>query len=82
MRIYGGVNLQLKLTEGRVPRNDTASGCNAANIFASQTNVSATGPRNKQEYDLMKQGLVESARNGEKKISISSFSFETFFSFS
>ncbi|CAF1379055.1 unnamed protein product [Rotaria sordida] len=58
MRIYGGVNLQLKLTEGRVPINNLASQYNAANVFASQTNVSATGPRNRQEYHAMKQNLI------------------------
>jgi hypothetical protein len=81
-RIYGGVDLQLKLTEDRVPRNDTVLGYNATNIFASQTNGSAAGPRNKEEYHKMKENLVvASAGNGEKKISISSFSLETFFPF-
>ena len=61
MRVYGGVNLQLKPIDGRVPTNNSASGYNAANIFANQTSASATGPRNKQDYQAMKQNLVVAA---------------------
>lgn len=58
IRIYGGVNLQLKLTSGHVPPNNSASAYSAPNIFASQTITSTTGPRNKQEYQATKRNLA------------------------
>ncbi len=81
MRIYGGVKLSFKLTKGRVPVNNLASEYNAANIFACQTNVPVTGPRNKQEYQAMKQNLiVASSRNSEQNISSLLCTFNTHFS--
>ncbi|CAF1270394.1 unnamed protein product [Rotaria sordida] len=61
MHVYGGVNLQLKLTEGQVPINSMSSRYDAADIFAGQTNVSSTGPRNQQEYQTMKHNLSVAA---------------------
>ncbi|CAF3827830.1 unnamed protein product [Rotaria sp. Silwood1] len=65
-RIYGGVNLQLKLTEGYVPRNTSASTYNANNIFSNQSSIKSStptaGPRNNQERQNMRQELTQNSR--------------------
>ncbi|CAF3323390.1 unnamed protein product [Rotaria sp. Silwood2] len=65
-RIYGGVNLQLKLTEGHVPRNNSTSTYNANTFFFNQSSTTSSaptaGPRNNQERQNMKQELVRNSR--------------------
>ena len=59
MRVYGGINLNLKLTEGQVPVNSMFMRFNALDVFSGLSSISVAGPRSRQDVQIMKTTFVE-----------------------
>ncbi|CAF1048957.1 unnamed protein product [Adineta steineri] len=65
VRIYGGVNLQLKLVEGNVSGNNLTQTFNAATVINSQSNDSARGKEQKEAATREWEAKVNAGRKRE-----------------